>query len=299
MRRPRGALTAPAALGLLALAWSAPAAAKLYRYPLPAGKGTPTSYFDHSGKDWNCGSWRYSGHRGNDYGAPKGTKVVAAASGTVVYTNDGCADNCSSGACGCGGGYGNYVKIKHADGKHTYYAHLQTWSVKVKKGDKVGCGQHIGNVASSGNSTGNHLHFEVRCPSVADDPFTGKCSGPLTYWVQQGPYKGRPGTTCATTPKPDAGPPPPDQGLPPTPDSKPPPPPLDSGAPSQDSAVRDHGGGASDLPPPAADHGVNPALPDNTLVGGCSAAPAGPAGGAAQLVLPLLVLLVAARRRRG
>jgi len=90
---------------------------------------------------------------------------------------------------------GNYVKLKHQDGKLTYYAHLQIWSIKVAKGQSVSCGQHLGNVASSGNSTGNHLHFEVRVNgTVKTDPFTGQCHGGSSFWVQQGSYLGRPGT---------------------------------------------------------------------------------------------------------
>lgn len=61
-----------------------------------------------------------------------------------------------------GNSYGNYVKIKHANGYYTLYAHLKYGSVKVKKGDKVKKGQVIGYMGATGHSTGVHLHFEVR-----------------------------------------------------------------------------------------------------------------------------------------
>lgn len=275
------------------------ARANLYRYPLDGDKGTVTAYFDHSGKDWNCGTKRYSGHKGSDFAAPKGTPVYAAASGSVVTLTDGCSDSCTTGSCGCGGGFGNYVKLVHADGKHTYYAHLQIWSIKVKQGQQVNCGQQIGNVASSGNSTGNHLHFEVRVPTTSDDPYSGSCGGPLTYWVQQGPYLGRPGTQCAgPPPKLDAGPKPDTKPPPPKPDAKPPapkpdaklpPPKLDAGHPPP--------------PPPASDGATVPpvwpgASGENTLSGGCSLAGSGDLSLPLALALALVVALLALATRR-
>jgi len=91
-------------------------------------------------------SIRTSGHKGLDIGAPKGTTIKAAASGTVTY----------SGYCG---GYGNLVIISHGEGIETYYGHCSKLS--VSKGDVVSAGDKIGEVGSTGNSTGNHLHFEV------------------------------------------------------------------------------------------------------------------------------------------
>jgi hypothetical protein len=191
--------------GLLALALAGPAAAQDYIFPTtPADYGHwyPTAYKDHGGQDWNCGNIYYSGHNGSDYGAGSwsgmdaGRDIVAAADGVVEYTNDGVADDCSTGDCGGGGGYGNYVKLAHADGKVTYYAHMKTWSVAVSTGDAVSCGQKLGELGSSGNSTGPHLHFEVRVDNVAHDPFDGPCSAPPSYWTDQGAHGGLPGLTC-------------------------------------------------------------------------------------------------------
>jgi len=105
-------------------------------------------------------------HSGIDIGGVQEgvTNVIAAKDGTVILPNETSQTNCpsSSGTDGCGGGYGNYVVIEHADGTHTWYAHLYAGSITVKAGDSVRQGQVIGKVGSSGNSTGPHLHFEIR-----------------------------------------------------------------------------------------------------------------------------------------
>ena len=184
-------------------------AAQSYRAPFSDahyGYFYPTAYYDHSGRDWACGRIRYSGHRGSDFGGGSfsgmdaGRDIVAAADGTVVAVHDGEYDRCTSGGCSGGGGYGNYVRIRHADGKHTIYAHLKKWSLTVRSGQRVSCGQKIGRMGSSGYSTGPHLHFETRTSSGARvDPFDGSCSSPPSYWVSQGPHGGRPSRTCHST----------------------------------------------------------------------------------------------------
>jgi hypothetical protein len=163
----------------------------------------PTAYYDHSGKDWACGSIRYSGHRGSDFGVGSwagmdaGRDIVAAADGTVVARNDGEFDRCESGECGGGGGYGNYLAIRHSDGKTTYYAHMKKWTVAKNVNDTVKCGDFLGEVGSSGYSTGPHVHFEARTSgNVAVDPFDGSCSSPPSYWTSQGSHGNRPGKTC-------------------------------------------------------------------------------------------------------
>ena len=169
----------------------------------------PTAYRDHGGQDWACGGIYYSGHRGTDLGVGSfpgmdaGRDVVAGADGVVDYTTDGFFDRCTTGGCPGGGGFGNYVRILHDDGTHTYYGHLRQWSVAVQNGDAVTCGQVIGQVGSSGNSTGPHLHFEPRSGGSSFDPFVGSCSSGSTSWIEQGPHGGLPGVVCgSSTPDP-------------------------------------------------------------------------------------------------
>lgn len=97
------------------------------------------------------------GWNGVDIGAPKGTSIYAAAGGTVVIANGNGAWN---------GGYGSYVVIQHSNGTQTLYAHMS--KVLVSRGDTVSQGDVIGKVGSTGQSTGPHLHFEVR---GATNPF--------------------------------------------------------------------------------------------------------------------------------
>ena len=96
-------------------------------------------------------------HQGIDIGAPHGTSVVAADSGTVITST-------------YGGAYGNYIVISHGNGTTTLYAHLSTRSVSA--GTNVSKGQHIGNVGSTGNSTGPHLHFEISVGGVRVNPLS-------------------------------------------------------------------------------------------------------------------------------
>ena len=110
--------------------------------------GTVTSRF---GARWG------RSHKGVDIGAPQGTTIVAAASGTVTV-----AQYCYS------GGYGNYVMLTHGNGVQTLYGHCTSLLVSV--GQYVTQGEPIATVGSTGNSTGNHLHFEVRVNGVAQNP---------------------------------------------------------------------------------------------------------------------------------
>jgi len=88
-------------------------------------------------------------HLGTDIGAPLGTPVGAAAPGTVSYL-------------GPGGAAGNLIKVMHADGIETGYAHLSRYVAGIKVGDKVRRMQTIGYVGSTGRSTGPHLHFSAQ-----------------------------------------------------------------------------------------------------------------------------------------
>lgn len=97
------------------------------------------------------------GHKGIDIAAPYGTPIYAAESGTVIETGDG-----------WNGGYGNCVRVQHDDGNITVYAHQS--SIAVSYGDYVVKGQLLGYVGSTGDSTGNHLHFEVRSYGTYANP---------------------------------------------------------------------------------------------------------------------------------
>ena len=89
--------------------------------------------------------------------------VIAARAGTVVEVSNTCISYQD-----CSVSYGNYVKILHADGFTTIYAHLHENTITVKEGETVAQGQVIGMIGSSGYSTGAHLHFEVRTGSSSD-----------------------------------------------------------------------------------------------------------------------------------
>ena len=132
--------------------------------------GTPmsiniTSYFNSQE------SFRKKGHgaidiNSNGYGTGV-VNVIAAKAGVVIYptnvTQTLYKDNVGNGLGNKdGGGYGNYVKIQHADGTYTLYGHLAYNSITVIAGDVVEQGQVIAKLGHTGNSTGPHLHFEVR-----------------------------------------------------------------------------------------------------------------------------------------
>ncbi|MGW7262844.1 M23 family metallopeptidase [Streptomyces sp. NPDC054842] len=97
------------------------------------------------------GMWSHK-HSGQDYAVPTGTEVVAAHGGTVVKTG-------GNGA-GDGPAYGNAVVIRHGNGTYSQYAHLSRVDVRV--GQVVATGQHIALSGNTGNSSGPHLHFEIR-----------------------------------------------------------------------------------------------------------------------------------------
>lgn len=106
-------------------------------------------------------------HTGVDIAGSAGNgiiNVIAAKDGVVVYPTSEVTNDCPSSTTlsDCGGGYGNYVIIQHSDGNYTLYAHLDANSITVVAGESVAQGQVIAKMGSSGNSTGTHLHFEVR-----------------------------------------------------------------------------------------------------------------------------------------
>ncbi|AZO34464.1 M23 family metallopeptidase [Mesorhizobium sp. M2A.F.Ca.ET.037.01.1.1] len=96
-------------------------------------------------------------HKGVDWAAPVGTPIMAAFDGEISFQGDG-------------GGYGNLVKITHANGRETRYAHMQKFAIASGVGTKVKAGDVIGYIGTTGLSTGPHLHFELYQNGEAIDP---------------------------------------------------------------------------------------------------------------------------------
>jgi len=190
-------------------------AAPQYAWPSTEGAWV-TAHFDNNGSapgdlDYACGSRAYDRHQGTDIGVGRGTAVRAAAGGTVVSRMDGFGDG-YIGNYSDGFGFGNHVVIDHGDGDMTIYGHLEAWSGLPAAGDVVACGESIGGTGTSGNSSGVHLHFESRVSTDgsylfsgwAEDPYTGACGGPVSFWTDQN--LGYPTAECGdgTVVEPDA-----------------------------------------------------------------------------------------------
>lgn len=169
-------------------------------------------YYDHGSflvQDYNCSNSTYGGHigsdfslRGNNDAIDTGYDVVAAAAGTVISTEDGFYDHCTQcGGAMCGydfgNGFANQVYIDHGTYR-AMYGHMRTGSIMVEPGDTVTCGQPIGQVGSSGCSTGAHLHFEPQTAMRrAVDPFEGECSMTApSLWIEQKAHRVLPGEAC-------------------------------------------------------------------------------------------------------
>ncbi len=174
---------------LLALGVEAAPTGQLF-WPVPNPSVRVCAYKDHAGKDWRCGTNRYTGHRGTDISVVVNTNVLAALGGKVVSRNDGCPYG-SLGST-CGGGAGNYVVLSHG-GDNTFYMHLTAGSGVAALNAQVSCGDRLGGSGSSGNSSGPHLHFEVRLGSgtsawggTAEEPFQGACGNSVSFWAEQG-----------------------------------------------------------------------------------------------------------------
>jgi len=114
-----------------------------------------SSYF--SKRRWHPILHKWKAHLGIDYAARRGTPVHAAGSGTISY-------------CARMGSYGNLIKIRHADGYETRYAHLKSFRHGIYRGKHVKKGQIIAYVGTTGRSTGPHLHFELRKRGRAINP---------------------------------------------------------------------------------------------------------------------------------
>ena len=123
-----------------------------YIYPLPGYRITS----GYGPRQYGSGF-----HYGIDIGAPAGTGIKASRGGTVLVSMFGYS--------GSGyGGYGNVIVIKHGDGTYTLYGHMSARYVNV--GDTVSQGKVIGAVGSTGDSAGNHLHFEIRIGTQKVNP---------------------------------------------------------------------------------------------------------------------------------
>ncbi|MFF3304846.1 peptidoglycan DD-metalloendopeptidase family protein [Streptomyces sp. NPDC002908] len=130
-------------------------------YAAPVENPNVTTQYRASGASWSSGY-----HTGSDFQAASGTSVRSIGPGTVV-------------SAGWSGSYGNEVVIQHSDGMYSQYAHLS--SLEVSAGQTVTGGQQIGLSGSTGNSTGPHLHFEVRT-----GPGYGSDVDPIAYLRSHG-----------------------------------------------------------------------------------------------------------------
>ncbi|MFI9113818.1 transglycosylase family protein [Streptomyces venezuelae] len=135
----------------------APAQAR-YSAPVSADIGTR---YGARGSSWSSGY-----HTGVDFPVPTGTSVKAVAGGRVV-------------SAGWGGAYGYQIVLRHDDGRYSQYGHLS--ALAVREGQRVTAGQRIGRSGSTGNSSGPHLHFEVRT-----GPGYGSDIDPLAYLRARG-----------------------------------------------------------------------------------------------------------------
>jgi murein DD-endopeptidase MepM/ murein hydrolase activator NlpD len=126
----------------------------------PVQTYTLSAGFDSAGAHWA------HRHTGQDFAVDIGTPVGAAGDGRVVSVS-------------CGGAFGIQIVVQHRGGYYTQYAHLS--SVAVDQGEEVRAGQWIGLSGTTGNSTGPHLHFEVRLT-----PYLGSGVDPVGWFAERG-----------------------------------------------------------------------------------------------------------------
>jgi len=151
-------------------------------------------------KDWNCGTVTYDGHRGTDITSSpypfysmdnNQLNVVAAAPGTIVNKVDGNFDK----NCAINSSTANYIIVQHADNSVALYWHMKKNSLTTKTiGQSVAAGEFLGQVGSSGDASGPHLHFEVWSGTTANtlkDPFSGPCNifNASSLWTSQKSYR--------------------------------------------------------------------------------------------------------------
>jgi hypothetical protein len=172
---------------ILILAVIAVKAQVLYQKPIEGEEGKDwiiSNYIDidpknNSYKDYMGGSLTYDGHGGIDFAIKDfyqmmiGVDIYAARSGKIVYLKDGMYDKETKRSKK----KANAISIQHTDGSIAYYAHMKENSITklgLKLGDMIKVGQKIGEVGSSGDSTGPHLHFHIRQNGKFIDPMTDR-----------------------------------------------------------------------------------------------------------------------------
>jgi len=185
-----------------------------YIFPLQLAPGLPddagfrvSAFSDHNPSagavlDYNGGTRTYDSHRGTDLALTPFSwnkvdagemQVVAAAAGTIAAKANVDATDHNP----CDGGSNNdpwnYLALIHADGRMTIYGHMRYNSLTSKiVGQTVAQGEYLGTAASSGNSSGPHLHFEARYGTYSNaewiDPYSGPNSQPASLWASQRPY---------------------------------------------------------------------------------------------------------------
>lgn len=135
----------------------------------------PVAHTESSGFGWRDDPIRHnrSFHSGTDFRGKPGTPVVSAGDGIVTF-------------CGRLGGYGNVIDINHGGGVLTRYAHLR--KIETTKDAAVTAGERIGQVGSTGRTTGPHLHFEVRLDGAPVSPIAAMAVAELQ---RESPLAGR------------------------------------------------------------------------------------------------------------
>lgn len=147
-------------------AGSCPGAIRLPQTPSSSGWVAPVESYRLSAPFGSGGARWAHRHTGQDFAVPIGTPVRAVGAGRVVRV-------------ACGDGFGVQLVISHPGGYYTQYAHLS--SVAVDPGERVAAGQWIGQTGTTGNSTGPHLHFEVRVT-----PEMGSAVNPVPWLAERG-----------------------------------------------------------------------------------------------------------------
>ena len=125
----------------------------------PVKNGTYWVSSKFTKKRWHPILKKYRAHLGIDYAANRGTAIYSAGDGKIAFAYKT-------------RGYGNLIKVKHKGGYLTLYAHLKNFRKGLKVGMKVKKGEYIGNVGTTGLSTGPHLHFGLYKDGIAKDPET-------------------------------------------------------------------------------------------------------------------------------